>query len=35
VCTRIDNSPLAVSEEVAGEDPEQQLVGEGKCHLTY
>jgi hypothetical protein len=35
VCTRIDNSTLAVSEEVAGEDPEQQLVGEGKCHLTY
>jgi hypothetical protein len=26
---------LAESEEVAGEDPEQQLVCEGKCHLTY
>jgi hypothetical protein len=25
----------AESEEVAGEDPEQQLVGESKCHLTY
>jgi hypothetical protein len=27
VCTRIDNDPLAESEGVAGEDPEQQLVG--------
>jgi hypothetical protein len=35
VCIRIDNSLLAESEEVAGEDPEQQLVGEGKCPLTY
>jgi hypothetical protein len=26
---------LAESEEVAGEGPEQQLVGEGKCPLTY
>jgi hypothetical protein len=26
---------LAESEEVAGEDLEQQLVGEGKCPLTY
>jgi hypothetical protein len=34
VCTRIDNDPLAESEEVAGEDAEQQLVGEGKCPLT-
>jgi hypothetical protein len=34
ICTRIDNGPLAESEEVAGEDPEQ-LVGEGKCPLTY
>jgi hypothetical protein len=24
-----------VSEGVAGEDPEQQMVGEGKCPLTY
>jgi hypothetical protein len=35
VCTRIDNGSLAESEGVAGEDPEQQLVGEGKCPLTY
>jgi hypothetical protein len=35
VCTRIYNDPLAESEEVAGEDPEQQMVGEGKCPLTY
>jgi hypothetical protein len=33
--TRIDNGQLAESEGVAGEDPEQQLVGEGKCPLTY
>jgi hypothetical protein len=26
---------LAESKGVAGEDPEQQLVGEGKCPLTY
>jgi hypothetical protein len=32
--TRIDNGQLAESEGVAGEDPEQQLVGEGKCPLT-
>jgi hypothetical protein len=35
VCTHIDNCPLAESEEVAGEDPELQLVGEGKSPLTY
>jgi hypothetical protein len=35
VWTCIDNSPLAESEGVAGEDPEQQLVGEGKCPLTH
>jgi hypothetical protein len=35
VCTRIDNSPFAEFEEVAREDHEQQLVGEGKCPLTY
>jgi hypothetical protein len=29
VSTRIDNGPLAESEGVTGEDPEQQLVGEG------
>jgi hypothetical protein len=33
--TRIDNGQMAESEGVAGEDPEQQLVGEGKCHLTH
>jgi hypothetical protein len=33
--TRIDNGQLAEFEGVAGEDPEQQLVGEGKCPLTY
>jgi hypothetical protein len=32
VCTRIDNGPLAESEEVVGEVPKQQLVGEGKCN---
>jgi hypothetical protein len=35
VYTRIDNGPFVESEEVAEEDPEQQLVGEGKCPLTY
>jgi hypothetical protein len=35
VLTRIDNDSLAESEEVAGEDPEQHLVGEGKCPLTH
>ena len=32
--TRIDNGQLVESEGVAGEDPEQQLVGEGKCEST-
>jgi hypothetical protein len=31
----IDNGSFVESEGVAGEDPEQQLVGEGKCPLTY
>jgi hypothetical protein len=35
VCARIDNGPFAKSDEVADEDPEQQLVGEGKCPLSY
>jgi hypothetical protein len=35
VCTRIGNSLVAESKEIAGEDPEQQLVGEGKCPLTH
>jgi hypothetical protein len=34
-CTRIDNGLVAESEELAGEDPEQQVVGGGKCPLTY
>jgi hypothetical protein len=33
--TCIDNDQLAESEGVVGEDPEQQLVGEGKCPLTH
>jgi hypothetical protein len=35
VCTRIDNGLVAESEEIAGEDPEQQLLGGGKCPVTY
>jgi hypothetical protein len=35
VCTRIDNGLVAESEEITGEDPEQLLVGGGKCPLTY
>jgi hypothetical protein len=35
VWTRIDNDPLAESEGVVGEDPEQQLDSEGKCPLTH
>jgi hypothetical protein len=35
VCTRIDNGLFVESEEVAGRDPEQQRVGEGKCPLTH
>jgi hypothetical protein len=35
VYTRIDNGSFVESEEVAGEDHEQQLFGEGKCPLTY
>jgi hypothetical protein len=35
VWTRIDNGQLVESEGVAGEDPEQQPVGEGKCPLTH
>ena len=33
--TRIDNGQLVESEGVAGEDPEQQSVGGGKCPLTH
>jgi hypothetical protein len=35
VCARIDNSLVEESEELAGEAPEQQLVGGGKCPLTH
>jgi hypothetical protein len=35
VRTRLDYVPSVESEEVAGEAPEQQLFGEGKCALTY
>jgi hypothetical protein len=35
VCTRIDNGLVVESEELTGEDPEQQLVGGGKCPLTH
>jgi hypothetical protein len=35
VCTCIDNGLVEESEELAGEDPEQQLVGGGKCPLTH
>jgi hypothetical protein len=35
VCTRIDNGLVEESEELAGEAPEQQLVGGGKCPLTH
>jgi hypothetical protein len=35
VCNRIDNGLVAQSEEIAGEDPEQQLVSGGKCPLTH
>jgi hypothetical protein len=35
VCTRIENDPVGEPEELAGEAPEQQSVGGGKCSLTY
>jgi hypothetical protein len=35
VCTRIDNGLVEESEELTREDPEQQLVGGGKCPLTH
>jgi hypothetical protein len=35
VCARIDNGLVEESEELAGEYPEQQLVGGGKCPLTH
>jgi hypothetical protein len=35
VWIHIDNGQLVEPEGVEGEDPEQQLVGEGKCPLTH
>jgi hypothetical protein len=35
VCACIVNGLVEESEELAGEAPEQQVVGGGKCHLTY
>jgi hypothetical protein len=32
---RIDNEQSVFPEGVAGEDPEQHLFREDKCHLTY
>jgi hypothetical protein len=35
VCTRVDIGLFVESEGIAGEDPEQQQLGEGKCPLTH
>jgi hypothetical protein len=35
VCAHIDNGLVEEFEELAGEAPEQQLIGGGKCPLTY
>jgi hypothetical protein len=35
VCTRIENDLVEEPEELAGEAPQQQSVGGGKCPLTY
>jgi hypothetical protein len=35
VCARIENDPVEEPEELAGEAPEQQSVGGGKCPLTH
>jgi hypothetical protein len=35
VCARIENDLVEEPEELTGEAPEQQLVGGGKCPLTY
>ena len=35
VCTRIENDSIDEPEELAGEAPERQSVGGGKCPLTY
>ena len=34
-CSRIENDSVEEPEELAGEAPEQQSVGEGKCPQTY
>ena len=34
-CNRIENDPVEELEELAGEAPEQQSVGGGKCPLTH
>jgi hypothetical protein len=34
-CNRIENDLVEEPEELAGEAPEQQSVGGGKCPLTY
>ena len=35
VCNRIENDSVEEPEEPAGEAPEQQSFGGGKCPLTY
>jgi hypothetical protein len=35
VCTCIEDDPVEEPEVFAGEAPEQQSVGGGKCPLTY
>jgi hypothetical protein len=35
VCTRVDIGSFVESEGIAGEDLEQQQLGEGKCPLTH
>jgi hypothetical protein len=35
VCAHIENDLVEEPEELTGEAPEQQLVGGGKCPLTY
>jgi hypothetical protein len=35
VCARIEKDLVEEPEELTGEAPEQQLVGGGKCPLTY
>jgi hypothetical protein len=35
VCTRIENDLVEEPKELAGEAPEEQSVGGGKCPLTY